>query len=88
MPAITYSHDNRTVESGEGETILQTSLRLGISARNGFAITPHMQLQNLRNAMISEASCVAVISLSGTPFSNSSSPCANPASLCCTNAGV
>lgn len=30
MPAITYLPDNRSVASEEGETILQTSLRLGI----------------------------------------------------------
>lgn len=30
MPIITYSADKRSVESEEGETILQTSLRLGI----------------------------------------------------------
>ncbi len=30
MPTITYVSDNKSVESEEGETILQTSLRLGI----------------------------------------------------------
>jgi len=30
LPTITYSLDNRSAESEEGETILQTSLRLGI----------------------------------------------------------